>query len=62
MSASHAQEETKNSSGMPGLPSIDSFLNTANIVSGKPYTSRGVRAVWEGGDASPVRDELNLTS
>ena len=38
------------------------ILNTANIISGKPYTSRGVRAVWEGGDASPAKDELNLTS
>lgn len=32
------------------------------MISGKPYTSRGVRAVWEGGDASPVKDKLNLTS
>ena len=29
---------------------------------GKPYTSRGVRTVWEGGDASPAKDKLNLTS
>lgn len=36
--------------------------NTANIMSGKPYTSRGVRTVWEGGEASPVKDEPNLTS
>ena len=35
---------------------------TTNMISGKPYTSRGVRAVWEGGDASPAKDELNLTS
>ena len=35
------------------------ILNTVNIISGKPYTSRGVRAVWEGGDASPAKDELN---
>ena len=32
------------------------------MYSGEPYTSRGVRAVWEGGDASPAKDELNLTS
>ena len=25
------------------------------MISGKPYTSRGVRAVWEGVDASPFR-------
>ncbi len=38
------------------------ILNTANIISGKPYTSKGVRAVWEGGDANSAKDELNLTS
>lgn len=36
--------------------------NTANTISGEPYTSRGVRTVWEGGDASPEKDEPNLTS
>ena len=36
--------------------------NTANIISGEPYTSRGVRTVWEGGDANPAKDEPNLTS
>ena len=36
--------------------------NTANTISGEPYTSRGVRTVWEEGDASPEKDEPNLTS
>ena len=36
--------------------------NTANMISGEPYTSRGVRTVWEGGDANPAKDEPNLTS
>lgn len=36
--------------------------NTVNTISGEPYTSRGVRTVWEGGDASPEKDEPNLTS
>lgn len=36
--------------------------DTANTISGKPYTSKGVRTVWEGGDASPEKDEPNLTS
>ena len=36
--------------------------NTANTISGELYTSRGVRTVWEGGDASPEKDEPNLTS
>ena len=29
------------------------ILNTANIISGKPYTSRGVCTVWEGVDELP---------
>lgn len=42
------------------MPRIDSFNTTASIVSGKPYTPRGVRAVWEGGEANP-RERMSGT-
>ncbi len=42
----------------------DSSTMTANMISRKPYTPRGVSTVWEGVEISPfyVEDAWKLTS